>query len=410
MSQATEAPVAGEWARSWPVVLACALGLSVSAVAPYAMGQFMPSLEHAFGWSRAEASAGLSVGVVFGFVFGPLVGRLIDRTNARLVALPGLVLGGLGLAGLSLANGDPTQWLALWCLHAFVSILVGPPLWVAVIAGSFNKQRSLAMAIALMGTALGATFVPMLARYLIDTYEWRAAFQLLGACWFGAVLLICIPLLIDRRVRGQAATEKSALAVTPMFVIFRSPGFLRLAFVVLAGSTVIAANIIHLAPAMVDHGFAPREAAKLAGIAGVSVIFGKLLVGSLFDRLPMGVVSTGVLGVLALASFLLATLNGQTVLAIAACGAVGMSSGALMTFVACATARLYKAQDFGVAFGALMSMLSLGGGVGPLLAGFVHDQFGAYTVMNWGGAAVALISAAALFTLPSTPLAERQPA
>ncbi len=399
-------PAAAEWAKSWPLVLSCALGLSLSAVGPYALGQFMSSLEHEFGWSRSQSSAGLSVGVIFGFVLAPIVGRLVDRVDARLIAIPGVLFYGLVLAAFSLADGSTASWLFLWSLHAIAAAVVGPTVWVSVIAGSFSTSRSLAIAIALSGTAIGSAFAPVAARYLIDAYQWRMAWQLLALLWGGAILLVAVPFFVDRRDRRAGTSAKAdAEPGPPLRELFCSPNFLRLAFVVLFGMIVVAGEIIHLSPALVDSGFSPTEAARLAGVAGLAVVAGKLAVGGSFDRAPMWMVSAGALGLLALASGLLAQLNGQLLPTIVASAAIGASSGALLSLVACITARLFEAKDFGVVFGALMSMMAVGGGLGPLLAGIVHDHYGSYRPAFWAGLGMALICAVVVCTLRSGPQA-----
>ena len=116
-------PVRSEWAANWPLLLAAIIGIPVPVVMSAVLGQFMAPLEQEFGWTRAEASIGYSISLLLGFVAGPFIGRLVDKTNARLLVLPGIVLTGLAIAAFSLATpsiavwigcGARCRWLARW--------------------------------------------------------------------------------------------------------------------------------------------------------------------------------------------------------------------------------------------------------------------------------------------------------
>lgn len=399
---------AREWATGWPLVLSCMLGVSVIGAAPYAIGQFMVPLEQAFGWSRTQTTAGLSVGILFGFVLAPVVGRLVDRINARLLVLPGLVLTGLAIAALSLATRSTGLWIALWSMLTAVGTLIGPTVWVTVIAGTFKAGRSLAMALALAGTALSSTIAPFAARSLIDATDWRTAWQLLAAAWCGITLLVALPCFVDRRPREPRHPDATAPPGTPIRLLVRSSIVLRLALVTLAAMTIVSACMIHLSPALVDKGFTPRTAAEIAGLAGVMVSVGKLHVGLLFDRWPMRASGLSVMAMLALACVLLAVLRQPSPGAIVAVAALGIASGALLALIACITARMFPPGDFGTVFGLMISMVTLAGGIGPILASSVHDRLGSYQPIFWGGVFVAAGCGLLLATL-SGPAPRRVP-
>jgi MFS family permease len=101
------------------------------------------------------------------------------------------------------------------------------------------------------------------------------------------------------------------------------------------------------------------------------------------------------------ACMMLAPLGDQTFLAIAACLTLGLSSGAMLTMLACVS-RTYFPGQFGLVFGALMSVMALGAASGPTVAGMIHDQIGSYGPIYWYGVAVAGISTLILRTLKPT--------
>ena len=394
-----------EWAANWPLLLCAIIGIPVPMIAIYGLGQFFVPLEQNFGWTRSQTSAGQSISLLLGFLATPLVGRVVDSTNARLLALPGLVLVGTAIAGFSLANDNPGLWIALWCFHSVVATLVGPTVWIAVISAAFVKNRSLAISLALCGTSLASMFAPLTARTLIDAYGWKTAFQLLGLFWSTPALLVAAFFFFDRRPIGRAASHHAAApSVRPaMRGIFLSATFIKLALAITTSMIAFAAYMIHLAPALVDKGLSPTLAATIAGVAGLAAIPGKLGLGSIFDRAGPSRVSLGLMAILALCSILLALDTTNVAVAIAGCALLGIAAGGMNVAIACITARLFSASVFGVVYGTLTSLTALAGAAGPYLASVIHDRTGSYAAAFWGGLGIAAVSALLLVKLePAT--------
>src|SRR5690348_3276620 len=106
-----------EWRTHWPLVLASAAGFSLHTVSSYVIGLVMEPLEAEFGWSRAQISVVSIIPAIFMVLFSPYTGGLIDRWGSRRLALPSLVLTGVSIAMISLANGSILQWYLLWIFY-----------------------------------------------------------------------------------------------------------------------------------------------------------------------------------------------------------------------------------------------------------------------------------------------------
>lgn len=401
-----------EWRAHWPLIVAGVLGISTPMIAIYALGQFMVPLEREFGWSRTEASMGLSISLVLGFVASPLVGRVVDKVNVRWLALPGLVLLGSAIAAFSLADGDMAGWIGLWCLHALASALVAPTLWIAVVSSAFERNRSLAIAICLSGTAIGSGFGPIVTRLLLNAYDWRTAFQLLGFLWVAPALLVAALFFFDRRPRGAAgrgSPRAGDQGRSRLGTVFLSPTFIKLATAIAITGTVTSAYSIHLVPALSENGASLAQAATLAGIAGLSSIPGKLLTGLLFDRYGAPFVAILMMCLLAVACLLFASGIDGFIVALLACVMFGLSAGGTFAFGAILTAKLFTASVFGVVYGTLLSISAIGAAVGPLAISMVYDASGSYAPAFWAGIGVAAVAAVLLSRLspvkdsPETP-------
>lgn len=395
-----------EWAANRPLLLSAFFGIPLAAAMSYSLGQFLVPLEQEFGWSRSQASIGFSLSLVLGFLAGPPIGRLVDKTNARLLALPGIVLVGLAIAALSLATASTALWIALWCVVALAGLLVGPVVWLAVVSAAFEKNRSLAIALTLCGMSLAAMFAPLTARWFIDNFGWRMAFPMVALLWCGPAFLLTLFCFFDRRPAGQSKAQKAELAKSEaatakpdMRRVFLSGTFIRLAIAITLSTTAMAAFTIHLSPALSDKGMSGTVAATTAGLIGLAAIPGKLAVGTLFDRIGQVPVTLGLMAILALSCVLLAQDSVSVPLALAGSALLGVASGSTNVAYACIAARLFEGPIFGVVYGTLTSMTAISGAAGPFLMSMVHDSAGSYAPAFWAGIGVAAVVALLLTNL-----------
>ncbi len=398
------APARSEWAANWPLLLTAIVGIPVPVVMSAMLGQFMAPLEQEFGWTRAEASVGYSVSLLLGFLAGPFIGRLVDKTNARLLVLPGIALTGLAIAAFSLATPSIAVWIALWCTVSLVGALVGPTVWISIVSAAFEKNRSLAISISLSGMGLATMLGPLSARLVIDAWGWRTAWIVLGTVWTVPALILALLFFFDRRPASRPRTEhaKSAGAKLPLRQIFLSGTFVRLAIAIVIVGLIASAFAIHLAPALMDKGMNGTTAAAVAGILGLAGIGGRITLGSIFDRAGQDLVICCILALYALAAAVLAQDSASVPLAIAGCVMLGLAQGAKEALVACLTTRLFDSTIFGVVYGTLISLSVFSAAIGPLLVSRIHDVTGTYAPAFWAGVVISAI--AALLLVKLTPV------
>lgn len=395
MATAAEtAPPRSEWAANWPLLLSAVIGIPVPVAMSYILGQFMVPLEQEFGWSRAEASVGFSISLVLGFIASPLVGRLVDNFNARLLAIPGIVLTGLAIAAFSLATPSLAVWIGLWCAVSLVGSLVGPTIWLAVVSSAFEKNRSLAISITLCGMSLATMLAPISARLAIDAFGWRMAWIALGAMWSAPALVLTLLFFFDRRPAARPKAEKPIETVPRQALrqVFFSGTFVRLALALFTVGLAGSAIGIHLAPALMDKGMDGTLAATIAGLFGLMTIVGRLALGAIFDRAGQTWVTTGVMTLYALAAVILAQPSNNMALAVAGCVVFGLGAGGWGVVLACLAARLFHGSVFGVVYGTLISISTLAAAIGPFLVSAMHDALGTYAPAFWAGAGIALLA------------------
>lgn len=408
-----------EWRRNWTLVLACAVGFSFSSILTYAFGLFIVPLSEEFGWTRAEVSAGLTLTGVVSVLLSPVVGMLVDRWGVRRLAIPGLVLLTLSVASFSLADGSMTQWMALWAVFAVVDLSVKSTVWTTAVAYAFKDERSLAIAFTLGGVSLASIVGPPLAAALVGGLGWRMAFVAIAAIWGSVALVLAVLFLKDNKERqadgslvlaARGTTDADGLTLGQAF---RSGPLIRIGAATFITMLLGLAVQVHQVPVLTAGGMSAQRAAYLVSLAGVAGIAGKLVTGWLMDRVNAGLVGAVTLAVSATGYGLL--LDGvRTVPSIVvAMMVIGYAAACKLQVCAYMTSRYAGMRNFGTVFGVMSSLIALGAGLGPLLAGVVFDAYGSYDpllIAAMGGTLLAAGLLVGLGNYPSWRADAREPA
>lgn len=388
-----------EFRRGWRFVLGAFLGVAAggSSTYFYTAGLFMKPMAAEFEWSRAIASLGVPVALLgYGFA-SPFLGMVIERHGAVRVG----VLSLLALAAIFISLGAFTNGLtAFLLLMAAFSILAcgsSPISFSRILIEHFDRQRGLALGLAVMGTGAGAIVLPISIGFVIESYGWRIGYFALAG-----VVLAVTP-LVWLLMRGGAPNAEKADRGEVGFAAYASIDFWRLVLMFVLGALGVMGSIVHLAPMLTDRGMSGRSAAAIASVLGLAVIFGRVLTGWLLDRLPTGRLAAGLFVVSSLGLFALASQ--AAALVIPGAFLLGFAIGAEMDLMAYLVSRRFPTRAYGVVFGGLFASFSVGAAAGPLLAGYVRDASGDYVLWQTFAGCCLLAAAVVALTLGARPRA-----
>jgi predicted MFS family arabinose efflux permease len=401
---------AEEWKRGWTLVLACFVGFSFFSVPTASAGVFMEPIAREFGWGRTLVTAGTSLTSVITAVLSPAVGMLIDRWGARRLALPGVIATAFAIGAVGTANGSPVQWLLIWAFYALISISVKTTVWTAPVSGQFVAGRGVALALVLSGTAAAQAISPPLCNWLIEHYGWRAAYRWTGFGWGSLTLLMCWLFLYDRKDRARltkmAATSSPATAELSGLTIaeaWRSRPLWTIAISTFVMMLLSLGLQIHQVPILTGSGVSRANAAWLASLFGVSGIVGKLITGALLDHYRPNWIGGLTLAANSLAFLFLLDGLRTPGLIVVAIVINGYSAGTKLQICTYLTVSYAGLRNLGAIFGAMYSLVSLGSGLGPMIAGFVYDVTGGYTPFLLAGTAGCLFCGLLVLALPRYP-------
>jgi MFS transporter, OFA family, oxalate/formate antiporter len=376
---------------SWVVLGASMIGMAMTIPGQtVGVSVFLDPMILDLGVSRSAVSAVYMIGTVAGSLTLPFVGKAIDshgpRRSVILIAIGfalacvfmGLVGGLLTLLiGFTLIRGLGQGALGLVSIHTI-------NIW-------FVRRRGLAVGLAGIGFAVATSFVPGVLEALIDSFDWRWTYALLGL----AVFVIVVPVggglfrfrpeeygLLPDSHKAPAKTQKAEVHYearqarrTLTLWLYITGGFLTAA--------IGTGLIFHHYSIMAENGI-PRSGATAMFVSYGLVAAGAALVtGFLIDRMPPRFLMSGSL-LLMVAAMVIAPRIG-TAAAVVGYGAVlgamqGMSQAVQSTVYAHYFGRLH----IGAIKGFASTITIAGTAAGPLLLALGFEASSSYgPVLLW---------------------------
>jgi MFS family permease len=399
-----------EWRTGWPVVAASMVGFMLASFYTYTFGAFIAPIEQEFGWSRAQISIGLSVITLSAAVLTPILGWVVDKLGPRRVGLPGAVAFALTYGLLGLTTDNIWTWWGIWFLLSFTIVGIKPLVWTTAVASTFQRNRGLALAVALCGGGLASAFGPSLSTWAIDAFGWRAAYPFLAL----SLGVVVVPILYFGLHSGSDKAKRALEAGAPpqearaLYGMRWKEAMLSWKFAKLATAafvfTVAAIGIVpNLLPILVSFDFGRTEAAAIAGMAGIASIVGRLVTGYLLDRFSPNVVA-GIVVLIPVAScLLLISAPGSTAVAIVAVAIIGVSLGSEVDVMAFMTARHFGTRAYGVIFGVISGLWAVATGLGPTIANRIYDVTGGYELALELAIPLFVLTSGLLFALGRAP-------
>jgi len=358
---------------------------------------FYPTIVEEFGWGRGNTALMFSISIIVYGAMAPLAGSLVDRFGPRLILPIGAFIVGGGVALCSMAT-------AQWHFYLFYGVMVAAGLslagWTpltAITSNWFVKKRGLAFGILAAGFG-GSLVFASVAQFLISTFGWQTSYVILGVSSIAIIAPLC-GLLMCRTPQDkgllpdgiklsaqelqdlnaheisagleEAWTLRRAMKTYHFWFLF----LISFCFLGLAETIVIAHQVFFFR----DVGYPPMLAANIYSAFGVAFVLGNLcsFISDLLGRVKVFVPSC-FLSALAVSLLFLIKDTSQPWMAFLFAVLFGLGVGLAGPVFFAAVADLFQGRYFGSIQGTVILGFSLGGALGPWLAGFIHDKTGSY--------------------------------
>jgi MFS family permease len=385
----------------WVIVGAGALMTCVALGAMFSLAIFLGPIAEGTQWSRAGISSAMTLNFLMMGLGGFAWGAASDRFGARPVVLIGALLLGLALV-LASRTGSLLQFqLAYGVLVGLSASAFFAPMIATTMGWFEERQRGLAVALVSVGMGVAPMTISPFARWLISASDWRSAMFVIGIlAW---ALLVPAALLVRRPPAMPVSDAEAAGAARDggMTVgqALRSPQFLVLGLTFFACCAAHSGPIFHMVSYASVCGIAPMAAVSIYSVEGLAGLGGRLLYGTLADRL--GVKPVLVAGLLIQAAIIPAyLLAGQIGQFYALAIVFGGTYGGVMPLYAVLARGYFGQRILGTVFGAATMLSSIGMSFGPLAGGWVFDSFGTYHWLFIGSGLVGLGAAAIALAFP----------
>jgi MFS family permease len=394
----------------WVIVAAGALITCVAAGSMFALPVYLQPISDDTGWTRAGISMAMTIGFLVMGVAGFAWGTLSDRIGARPVVLIASVLLGLGLFVAS-----RTQDLLMFQI-AYGGIIGGAggaffaPLMATTI-GWFDKHRSLAVSLVSLGGGVAPMVVTPLATLLIQSQGWRSAMLITAIiAW---VLLTPLTFLIRRapdavETPDQTATASNEAPRNQVLEVLRKPQFAILAGVFFLCCAAHSGPIFHTVSYAMLCGASAIAAASIYSVEGLAGLFGRVIFGTLADRLGVKRVIVGGLVLQAVGIYTYIYVGELTQFYMLA-AVLGMAYGGVMPLYAVLARDYFSARVMGTVLGGITMTSSIGMAFGPVGGGWIFDTFGDYHWLYVSSAAIGLAGAVVALAFPPADKSGRTP-
>ena len=284
----------------------------------------------------------------------------------------------------------PWQLYVMYGVVAGIGFSTHDVITLSTVARWFVKRRGVMSGIVKVGTGFGQLLGPMIASLLLSIFGWRSAILIIGIVIL--VALVAAAQVMRRDPRGMGllpdggsdmAGGRAAVVEDQGFSLKEAARMKQFWIICIAEFTVLCCLltvVVHIVPYARDLGLAPAYAAGvLSTIGGVSIL-GRIVMGAASDRIG-GRAALIICLIVLFCSFVWLQFATEVWMLFLFAVIYGFAHGGFFTVVSPMVAELFGTGSHGVLFGIILFSGTLGGAVGPLMAGWTFDVTGSYRLV-----------------------------
>ena len=406
----------------WYVVATSMFIAFATVGARNAMGIFVIPMSDDFGWSRGTISLVGALGFLVNGVTQPFYGRWFDRRGTGVI-VSHLVIAAVATMLLSLTFDILFLVFVFGVVTSMAMSGASLTNTSALLARWFQRRRATVIGLNSAGSSLGSLMLVPFGIYLIQATNWRTTWVALGLIIFLAVPLAKMFLQDSPARRGlrpdgdaERPEEEGGGAVSQILPAldtekwsqsYRSLPIWQVSMsLFICGATTFILSFHFVAFAQEDRGISPGMAGAMFAVMGGMNAIGSIGAGILSDRfsrknlLALVYFARGSAYMILLVPPLLGIpiLSGDTGLWIFAFVA-GISWIATNPLSVSLTADVYGLRALGTITGVTFVFHQIGGAGSALLAGYLYDWTGSYTIPFLAAGSMLFLAAISAFTI-----------
>jgi predicted MFS family arabinose efflux permease len=261
--------------------------------------------------------------------------------------------------------------------------------------------------IVLAGTSIALMVVLPIANRAISSYGWRTAYIILGSVVIGVVVIAAQLLKRDpyqagKLPHGYDGTSTDASNADAQGLSFQEALHTNqvwvMSLIYFCTYFIFYVLLVHLVIYATGQGISSVRAVRIMGYLGGAGIAGRILTGILADRVGNKYAMMLSAGLMAIALFWLLVAGDLWMLFVFGV-AFGFGHGGMATLESPMVAHVFGMRSHGVIFGLVFFCDTVGGAIGPFLAGYAFDLSGNYDLSFLLCALLSVVNFAAILFL-----------
>jgi OFA family oxalate/formate antiporter-like MFS transporter len=363
-------------ARRWITLSACLIA-ALCAGFGYAWSVFTKPMLNMFKWSAADVSLSFTLIMSTAAATAIIAGKALEYMQPRRLLLIGGIIFGTGIICIGFIQ-------SLRHLYVFTFITgiglgtVYPGATVSNIVRLFPDKSGLASGVLTAGYGVGALVWAPLSVYLIENFKLMSALKILGILYL--VIITTMSRMVATAPDGYAPDgwtpedkESSPSEDMNWKEMMSTPAFYILAVIFVIGTMSGMMVVGHAFPIAQDVLKVPPEGAGLiVGFIAIGMVFGKILWGTVSDKIGRYPVFLILYAFAGMAMFAMAKISEST-LFIIAMSSVGLCYGGFISLIAPVTADTFGKKHLGINFGIMFLAIAIAAYLGPMIAAVVKE-------------------------------------
>ena len=411
---------------AWIVAAVGFLALVGAAGFRAAPSVMMVPLEQEFGWNRTTISAAIGLNILLYGLMAPFAAALMARFGMRKVSTFALIMIASGSA-LSTLVVSPWMLMMTWGFMIGLGTGSMAMVFAATITRTwFYSRKGLVSGVLSAGSATGQLVFLSTYAGLVETNGWRFVAIIVALSALAVVPLVLIfmkdspakagvlrygetPEIAAKAAAEEAANPtpsnpaRYALRTLKEAVKYKTFWALAVGFAI-CGATTNGLIGAHFIPSAHDHGMPETTAAGLLAVVGIFDVFGTIASGWLTDRvnprLLLAIYYFGRGVALLLLPILLSDVIHPSLILFVVIYGLDWVATVPPTIAICNEVFGKKGP---IVFGWVFASHQVGASIATVVAGFIRDSTGEYTLAWFGAAALCAVAAWISFRIRKVP-------
>ena len=411
---------------AWIVAAVGFLALVGAAGFRAAPSVMMVPLEQEFGWNRTTISAAIGLNILLYGLMAPFAAALMARFGMRKVSTFALIMIASGSA-LSTLVVSPWMLMMTWGFMIGLGTGSMAMVFAATITNTwFYSRKGLVSGVLSAGSATGQLVFLSTYAGLVETEGWRFVAILVALSALAVVPLVLIFMkdspakagvlrfgetpeiaakVAEEAKANPAPTNPAKNALITLKEASRVKTFWALAIgFAICGATTNGLIGAHFIPSAHDHGMPETTAAGLLAVVGIFDVFGTIASGWLTDRVnPRLLLALYYFGrgiALLLLPILLSNVIHPSLILFVVIYGLDWVATVPPTIAICNEVFGKKGP---IVFGWVFASHQVGASIATVVAGFIRDSTGEYTLAWFGAAALCAVAAWISFRIRKVP-------